>query len=114
MDFYKVLKNGDRFRPRMLREVVLGLETALIDGISDRQNLRAIVLRRLETTVRKWPVGYLEEWLQAAPRRLDRLPTADRNRLDLLRWGWMSEAEEMIDDTLDYADALRRDAQMSM
>ncbi|AMB46911.1 hypothetical protein [Methylobacterium sp. AMS5] len=109
MDFYKVLKNGDRFRPRMLREVVLGLETALINGVSDRQHLHATVLGRLETTVRKWPVGHLKEWLQADCRRLDRLPSTSNNRLDALREGWLGEAAEMIGDTLDYADALVRD-----
>jgi hypothetical protein len=110
MEFYTVLKNGDRFRSQMLREVVLGIEAAVKEGISDRVDLQEIILKRLADIALRLPIDRLKNWFASDPRRAKFIPTGSNNLPDRLRVGWLEEAAEMVEDTLNYAEALVADA----
>lgn len=110
MEFYTVLKNGDRFRSQMLREVVLGIEAAVKEGISYRVDLQEIILKRLADIALRLPIDRLKKWFASDPRRAKFIPTGSNNLPDRLRVGWLEEAAEMVEDTLNYAEALVADA----
>src|SRR5215212_10218805 len=55
MDFYKAIKGGDAFRPRMTKDVVLGIEEALLAGTEERSAVAALVRARVEASVAKLP-----------------------------------------------------------
>lgn len=106
MDFYKAMKGGDAFRPAILKEVVLSLETHMTCGISDQRSLKTAVRDRLETVVARLTEHRLEQWLLADTRREHLVPRAQCQWSDRLRAGYVAEALEMFKDTLEYAAAL--------
>jgi hypothetical protein len=106
MAFYKTIKGGDDFRPRMTKEVVLGIEEAILAGNMDRSAMAVIVRARVKASVAKLPQRRLEEWLRARPARERFMPGNQINRIDRLRGGYIREAMEVFEDALDYVEAL--------
>ena len=106
MDFYKVMKNGDAFRPTILKEVVLTLAALTTCGIADQQTLETAVRDRLETVAGRLADDRLEQWLLADVRRERLIPCARCHWSDRLRVGYVAEGMEMFNDAMDYAAAL--------
>jgi len=106
MDFYKAMKNGDAFRPAILKQVVLTLNRHVLAGTSDRTSLKAAVRDRLETVAGRQSDDRLEQWLLADVQRERLLPSGKDNWIDRLRAGYVAEGMEMFEDTMDYAIAL--------
>ena len=106
MDFYKTIKGGDPFRPRMTKVVVLGIEEAVNAGYEDRSSIAAIVRARVEASVTKLSQHRLEGWLQARPARERFMPCNQMNRIDRLRGGYVGEAMEVFEDAFAYVKAL--------
>ena len=106
MDFYKVMKNGDAFRPAILKEVVLTLEAQVTCGIADRRRLETAVRDRLKTVAARLNGHRLEQWLLADLRRERLIPCARYDWIDRLRAGYVAEGIEMFKVTMDYAAAL--------
>lgn len=100
------MKGGDAFRPKILKEIVLTLETQVTHGITDQHSLEAAVRDRLETLASGLTGHRLERWLLADLRRQRLIPCAQRHQSDRLRAGYVTEGMEMLNDTMDYAAAL--------
>jgi hypothetical protein len=105
MNFYVAMKGGDRFRPRLLREVMLSLRDQTACGIDDREALRTTACDRLTTFAARLPQSRLEQWLLANQKRERFIPVTSGMWLDRLRAGYVSEGMEILEDTLDYASA---------
>jgi hypothetical protein len=108
MEFYKTIKGGDKFRSRMTKEVVLGIEEAILAGNMDHSAIEAIVRARVEASVAKLSQRHLEGWLRARPARERFMPGNQINRIDRLRGRYVGEAMEVFEDALDYVEALAR------
>jgi hypothetical protein len=106
MDFYKAMKGGDAFRPKILKEIALTLEAQVTHGITDQQCLEAAVRDRLEIVAARLPKCRLEDWLLVNPERERFIPCAAVHWSDRLRAGYVAEGMEMFDDTMSYAAAL--------
>ena len=106
MDFYKAMKGGDAFRPKILKEIVLTLETQVAHGITDQQSFEAAVRDRLEIVAARLPKCRLENWLIVNPERERFISCTRYGWSDRLRAGYVAEGMEMFDDTMSYAVAL--------
>src|SRR3954470_11037096 len=85
MDFYKAMKGGDPFRPRLLKEVMLSLRDHAACGIVDREALRIAACDRLTTFAACVPQNRLEQWLLANLKRERFIPLTSGMWLDRLR-----------------------------
>jgi hypothetical protein len=108
MDFYKAAKGGDKFRPRMTKDVVLGIEEALLAGTEDRSAVAALVRARVEASVTKLSRRRLDQWLMAGLGRERLLPCTEMDQRDRLRKGYVKEAMEIFEYAFDYIEALAR------
>jgi hypothetical protein len=102
MDFYKAAKGGDKFRPA--KDVVLGIEAALLAGTEDRSAMAALVRARVEASVTELSRRRLDQWLAAGLGRERLLPCTELDQ----RNGYVKEAMEIFEYAFDYIEALAR------
>jgi hypothetical protein len=106
MALYKAVKNGDRFRPKMLKVVVLTLRSNILAGITDQSRLLDTVHAELVRAADRLPKQRLEEWLSANPSRANHMPVGGTADIAALRSGYVSEAMVIAKYAFDYATAL--------
>ncbi len=106
MDFYKAIKGGDRYRPRMVKEAVLGIKEDTGLGIDDRATLAVRHRNRMVKLAKTRSQRFLEKWLQARPTRQRVIFGQAGSDLEHQRTAYVMEAMDVFEDTFDYIESL--------
>jgi hypothetical protein len=106
MDFYKAMKGRDDYRPRMVKEAVLGIKKDTRLGIKDRITLAARHRGRMANLAKTHSRDFLEAWLQVLPNRQKFLTGQSNSEIELWRTAYLNEAMEIFEDTFDYIESL--------
>jgi hypothetical protein len=106
MEFYRAANGGDRYRPRMVKEAVLGIKNGTGMGIEDRTVLVARHSERMTKFANARPKHLLKAWFEARPTLHHFISDQTGTELERWRMAYLSEAMEIFDVTFDYIESL--------